>query len=84
MRAWAAPIINGIRQDQIEVELDTEGLTVLPHTLPWPEVSYRYEYAPGEEMPVVRMTRSSVTEEEIGPEGSSLLERLRRFFVGTK
>ena len=84
MRAWAAPIVEGIRQDHIEVELETEGLTVLPHTLPWPEVSYRYEYAPGEELPVVRMTRSTVTEEEISTEGPSLLERLRQLFVGTK
>lgn len=73
MRAWAAPIVNGQRQDASEVELATDGLTVLPHTLPWPESAYRYEFAPGEEIPTSPlMVRSSTTEEELVQEKSPL------------
>lgn len=67
MRAWAAPVIDGARQDHLEIEVPTEGTRVMPHTLPWPEIGYRYEYEPGEQLPVVQMTSVRTTDEEIMP-----------------
>lgn len=85
MRAWAAPVIDGKRIDAEEVEIATDGTTVLVHTLPWPEVSYRYEFAPDEEVPTmplaVRFTR---TEEEITQGGSSLRRAWDWLFGGSR
>ena len=73
MRAWAAPVVGGERQDASEVELATDGFTVLPHTLPWPESAYRYELVPGEEVPTrPMMVSSSRTEEEVVEEKGPL------------
>lgn len=66
MRAWAAPVVDGERINTEEVEIATDGITVLPHTLPWPEVAYRYEFAPGEEIPTrPLMVRTTRIDEEI-------------------
>lgn len=69
MRAWAAPVIDGIRQDHLEVELETNETTVLEHRLPWAKVAYRYEYEPGEDIPTVVLTSTTRTEEELPPAG---------------
>lgn len=70
MRAWAAPVVDGIRQDHQEVELPCDGFTLKEHRLPWPSVAYRYEFEPGEEVPTMPVkVASSWSEVELPTKG---------------